>query len=140
MCVVDLSLLFIVEDVVGLLDGFEFDLGGFPFGLRDLVGVACEGGLFASVLEAGRSRPGLSRPLVCVPYDRPSVSLPWLRFSLFLGPLHECYFSARNVQSVKNTVEVNMPFAGHCLEKNRVSKRGLIWITLKGERGRTVEI
>lgn len=39
MRVVKVSLVFIVKDIVGFLDGLELDFGGFTFIFGDFVGV-----------------------------------------------------------------------------------------------------
>lgn len=45
MRVVKVSLVFIVKDVVGFLDGLELDFGGFTFFFGDFVGVTGKSGL-----------------------------------------------------------------------------------------------
>jgi hypothetical protein len=41
MCIVEVSLIVIVKDIVGLLDGFEPDLGGLALGFGNFVRMAC---------------------------------------------------------------------------------------------------
>lgn len=45
MGVVEMSLVFIVENIICLLDSLEFDLGGLALGFGNFVGVACKSGL-----------------------------------------------------------------------------------------------
>lgn len=45
MGIVQMAFVFIVKDIVGLLDGLEFDVRVFSFVLGDFVGVACKSSL-----------------------------------------------------------------------------------------------
>lgn len=45
MGIVDVTLVFIVEDIVGFLHGFKFGFGGFSLGFGDFVWVTGECGL-----------------------------------------------------------------------------------------------
>jgi len=47
--IVEVSLVVIVKDVVGFLNGFEFNFCFFTLGFGDFVGVAGEGRLLSSV-------------------------------------------------------------------------------------------
>ena len=66
MGVVEVALIIVEEDLVGLLGGLKADLGFFALLLGDLVWVVCEGGL--GVLGAGRRGHGR----IGAPCGRPS--------------------------------------------------------------------
>lgn len=51
MGVVDVALLVIIKDFVCLLNGLEFDLGGWALIFGDFVGVAREGGLYMIIVS-----------------------------------------------------------------------------------------
>lgn len=47
MGIVDVTLIVIVEDIVGFLDGFESDLCFFAFAFGNFIGVVRKGGLLS---------------------------------------------------------------------------------------------
>lgn len=131
MCVVQVALVLIVQDIVGLLHSFEFDFSRFPLRFGDLIRMARESCLFekkkerkkllASALLDGWCRPHFAVSLADIFFRGVAFNAEdlWYTQALAEADLNQSL-------SKNSTVEVDLSGFVHCRVLLAICKRRLV--------------
>lgn len=111
MCIVQVALVVVVQDVVGFLDSLEFDLGFFSFGFRDFVRMVRECSLSSVRITHPLFSPAYLFSRVSLsPYDRPSG-------------LHLCLSPGRSLGSLSHTLAIITSLTPQSKEQEQEQER-----------------